>query len=182
MGRPKMLLPWGGTTVLGQVVGTYAAAGICDLVVVTGAEQEKIEQVLIPLAAKYPVRSVRNRAYQQGEMLSSLQCGLMALEPDTEAALIGLGDQPQLEAAAVLSILAAFDKSDSSIIVPSYRMRRGHPWLVRKRLWGELLALQTPHTPRDFLNAHAAEIEYVPVDTPAVLEDLDTLEDYQRHL
>jgi hypothetical protein len=41
--------------------------------------------------------------------------------------------------------------------------------------------MQSPQTPRDFLNAHAAEIHYVALDTPSVLEDLDTPEDYRRH-
>jgi molybdenum cofactor cytidylyltransferase len=35
-------------------------------------------------------------------------------------------------------------------------------------------------SPRDFLNRHAAEIEYVPVQTSSILADLDTPDDYQR--
>lgn len=49
MGQPKMLLPWGETTVLGQVVATIAAAGIEDILVVTGGEREGVEAE-IPLA------------------------------------------------------------------------------------------------------------------------------------
>jgi CTP:molybdopterin cytidylyltransferase MocA len=58
-------------------------------------------------------------------------------------------------------------------------LRRGHPWLVRRELWAELLALRPPQTLRDFLNAHAEEIQYVETD-PTILKDLDTPEDYRR--
>ncbi len=40
MGRPKLILPWGDTTVLGQVVATFAAAGIEDILVVTGGARD----------------------------------------------------------------------------------------------------------------------------------------------
>jgi len=61
-------------------------------------------------------------------------------------------------------------------------MRRGHPWLVQASLWPALLAMQAGQTLRDFLNRHAAQIEYVEVDTPSILKDLDTPEDYEREL
>ena len=44
MGRPKLILPWGETTVLGQVVSTFAAAGIEDILVVTGGARDQIEE------------------------------------------------------------------------------------------------------------------------------------------
>jgi molybdenum cofactor cytidylyltransferase len=66
------------------------------------------------------------------------------------------------------------------LIVPSFERRRGHPWLVRRTLWHELLALESPASPRDFQNAHAAEIHYVNVETPTILADLDTPEDYRK--
>jgi hypothetical protein len=40
--------------------------------------------------------------------------------------------------------------------------------------------MRSPQTPRDFLNAHADEIEYVNADTPSVIEELDTPEDYLK--
>jgi molybdenum cofactor cytidylyltransferase len=59
-------------------------------------------------------------------------------------------------------------------------MRRGHPWLVARALWNEILALRPPESPRDFLNRHAADINYVEVETSSILADLDTPEDYQK--
>ena len=120
-------------------------------------------------------------------MLSSLQIGLLVLRgfavsdsSSAEAALIILGDQPQVEERSVRAVASRFVETRARLVVPSYRMRRGHPWLIARPLWEEILQMNPHQTPRDFLNRHASEIEYVNVDTPSILSDLDTLEDYLK--
>ena len=176
MGQPKMLLPWGKLTVIEHVVTTFLQAGVRDIVVVTGGLHKQVEKAI----DQYPVRSVYNRDYAIGEMLSSLQCGLGAMAPEVEAALIGLGDQPQIQESSVRLICETYRENRSGFVVPSFQMRRGHPWLVARRLWNEILELQPPESPRDFLNKHAGQIRYVNVDTRSILADLDTPEDYQK--
>jgi molybdenum cofactor cytidylyltransferase len=178
MGRPKMLLPWGSNTVLGQVIATFQAAGVEDVLVVTGGAHEQVTEI----ASQHGARSLFNAQYQNGGMLSSLQCGLRSLateEAHVQAALIGLGDQPQLQEGCVRQVCEAFRQQAARLIVPSYQMRRGHPWLVERSLWSELLELEAAQSPRDFLNRHGDEIRYVQVDTPSILADLDTPQDYQ---
>ena len=177
MGQPKMLLPWGSTTVLGQVISTYQAAGIEHILVVSGGAREQVEAI----AHRGGAQTVFNESYASGEMLSSLQLGLRTLleQVQVEAALIGLGDQPQVQAGCVRLICDVFQKQRAGLIVPSYQRRRGHPWLIERSLWSELLELQSPQSPRDFLNQHAADILYVNVDTASILADLDTPQDYQ---
>jgi molybdenum cofactor cytidylyltransferase len=179
MGQPKMLLPWGETTVLGQVISTFSQTGVDEIIIVSGGAREAVEAEVARLAEKFPVRCIHNPAHESGGMLESLQCGLAALGPEAESTLIGLGDQPQLSLSAARKVVAAFESSGARLIVPSYNLRRGHPWLVQRRLWAELLALKAPQTLRDFLNAHAGEILYVETDQ-TILKDLDTPEDYQR--
>lgn len=176
MGQPKMLLPWGNVTVIEHVVLTFLNAGVNDILVVTGGAHEQVKKAI----DRYPVRHFRNRDYAAGEMLSSLQCGLRKMSDQTQAALIGLGDQPQIQEGSIRLICEAYRKSKSLLIVPSFRMKRGHPWLVARSLWREILELKAPETPRDFLNHYADEIQYVSVDTPTTLADLDTPEDYQN--
>lgn len=180
MGKAKMLLPWHGSTVLGQVVNCFATAGVDEILVVTGAERERITTLVDQLSLKYPVRAIHNPAFAAGEMLSSIQCGLARLGSGFQAALIGLGDQPQMEIATVQGLLALHATGAAPIIVPSYQMRRGHPWLVRQELWAEIAALRSPQTARDFLNSHPGQIEYFEVGTPSVNQDLDTPEEYDR--
>jgi molybdenum cofactor cytidylyltransferase len=175
MGQPKMLLPWGKTTVLGKVISTFHDGGITDVIVVTGGANEQVEQI----ANQYNARPVFNSDFASGEMLSSLQQGLKVQKDQTQATLIGLGDQPQVQAGTVRSICATFRARESKLIVPSFQRRRGHPWLVERSLWDELLIMKSPQSPRDFLNKHSKEIFYLEVETLTVLEDLDTPEDYQ---
>ena len=174
-----MLLPWGELTVLGQVISTYQAAGVRDVLVVTGGVREQVDGIV----RQHGARSVFNEQFAGGEMLSSLQCGLRFIsqeETGVEAALIGLGDQPQVEAGAIRRIWEAFEKQAARLIVPSFQMRRGHPWLVERSLWQELLELQPPQSPRDFINRHAGGILYVEVDNASILADLDTPQEYRN--
>jgi molybdenum cofactor cytidylyltransferase len=176
MGRPKMLLPWGDATVLEQVISVFVKAGIDDILVVTGGDRSQVEDIL----ARHDVRTVYNQDYARGEMLASLQCGLRdLLQRDVGAAMIGLGDQPQVQERTVQLVRENFMQTGNLLIIPSFRMRRGHPWLASRQLWGELLQMNSSQTPRDFLAAHASDIQYVRVDTPSILADLDTPEDYR---
>ncbi len=174
MGQPKMLLPWGNVTVIERVVSTFLEAGVEDVLVVTGGAHEQVEKAI----DGFPVRKIYNPAYVAGEMLSSLQLGLSRMAPQTKAALIGLGDQPQVGERSVRLVCNAYRDDKSGLVVPSFQMRRGHPWLVARPLWSEILASSPSTSPRDFLNSHAEEIHYVNLDTPTILADLDTPEDY----
>lgn len=179
MGQPKLVLPWGNTSVLGQVVSTLANAGATELVAVTGAAREMVEAEIERLALDFPLRGIYNPKHETGEMLSSLQTGLTALSPQVAASFVALGDQPQLSLQAARGILSAFERSGSRLIIPSWKMRRGHPWLVQRSLWPAILALPLAQTLRDFLLAHENEIEYVPADE-SIRKDLDTPEEYQQ--
>lgn len=176
MGQPKMVLPWGEATVIENVIVTFMKADVEDILVVTGGAQDHVEALL----DRHPVRKVRNEDYASGEMLSSLQCGLSTIPDRAQAVLIGLGDQPQVQEGTIRLICNAYQTDNSLLIVPSFRMKRGHPWLVARSLWQTILDLRPPETLRDFLNAHATQIQYVNVDTSTILADLDTPEDYQN--
>jgi molybdenum cofactor cytidylyltransferase len=180
MGRAKVLLPWGKQSVLGQIVASLTAGGLDDIAVITGAEREAVEAEVRRLSGEFPVRSVFNSNYLAGDMFSSIQTGLAAAPPPAEAALIALGDQPKLEPETVRKVLGAYANSLGPLIVPSFDYRRGHPWLVRRELWPELTAPHGRETARDFLQRHAHLIEYVTVQTPSILQDIDTPEDYER--
>jgi molybdenum cofactor cytidylyltransferase len=175
MGQPKMLLPWGQTTVLGQVLSTLQQAGLEELIVVTGGARELVEAEVARLqAAGAPARAVFNPQHESGEMMSSLRAGLAAIGPGAEYALIALGDQPQLSLESARRVLSAANRPGARLILPSFEMRRGHPWLVRRDLWPALVGAETG---RAFLKAHEAEICYVEGDE-TVLKDLDTPADY----
>jgi len=177
MGQPKMLLPWGNTTVIEQVVSTVLASSIQRLFVVSGSGHEEIRSLL----AGYPVKVVFNPRYADGEMLHSFQAGIAALDTACPATLIVLGDQPQIQKATVQAVIQESETIPAPLIIPSYQMRRGHPWLVRRELWAEIMAIQPPVTLRNFLQSHAGDIHYLNLETATILSDLDTPEDYHKY-
>ncbi len=177
MGSQKMLLPWGVTTVIGKVILTLQEAGIHAIQVVTGGTHAELNVLL----QEYNVQLVFNKDYENGEMLTSIQVGIREVNEAADAILIVLGDQPQINAQVVGEIIKRFQVTRHPIIVPSYRMHRGHPWLLGQSYWEETLALKPPMTLRDFLIKHNAEIDYLNVDTPSVLQDLDTQQDYSQN-
>jgi len=173
MGEPKMLLPWGETTVLEHVIHTLQTARLEEILVVTGGAREGVEALVHGSA-----RTIFNPEYKRGEMLSSVQVGLG--KASGTSALIVLGDQPQIRKESLERVLEEFAHGEASIIVPSYKMRRGHPWLVPKKFWAEILEMGPGESLRDFLNRHGDEIRYVNVTDPGILQDLDTPEDYLK--
>jgi molybdenum cofactor cytidylyltransferase len=176
MGQPKMVLPWKDTTIIGQVISTILSTGINNILVVTGGNRQQVEQAI----KNFPVASVYNPEFKNGEMAYSIQIGLKALESSIGAAMIVLGDQPQIEAATVRALLEVFALSHSKIVFPSYQMQRGHPWIIDRVLWDSIFEIHPPLTMRNFIDRFKDEIEYVNVSTPTILKDVDTFDDYEQ--
>jgi molybdenum cofactor cytidylyltransferase len=176
MGQPKMLLPWGDTTVIGQVVRTLAKAGLGEIVVVTGGARQQVEAAL----QDHPARLVYNPRYEEDQMALSLKAGLASLSAGVEAALVALGDQPQMQQKVVSQVVQDFHESRAPLVFPSYHLRRGHPWIIARSLWGELLDREPPRTLRDLLRPYGNQIRYVAVQDDSILRDLDTPADYQK--
>jgi molybdenum cofactor cytidylyltransferase len=162
------------------VLATFTSAGVAEIIVVTGGAREQVDALIDQCQTMYPVRSVFNERYLEDEMLNSLQCGLRAIaDQDVGAVLIGLGDQPQVQERSVRLMLEAYVRTQNPLVVPSHQMRRGHPWLAARSLWVDLLGMSRDKTLRDFLNDHADTIQYVNIDSPDVLADLDTPDQYR---
>jgi molybdenum cofactor cytidylyltransferase len=174
MGQNKMLLPFGRSTVIETIVSEIIAAEVNDIVVVTGHERNNVEAAL----SNFPARCVFNPNYAASEMIVSIQVGLTALSDQTQAALIVLGDQPRIQRDVVRRVVAAY--TPNVVVIPSYQHRRGHPILIDRVLWDEVLSLPAKSTLRDFIRAHANKLRYVEVDSNSVISDIDTLEDYQE--
>jgi len=176
MGQPKMVLPWGQTTVIARVAEVLLEAGLAEVIVVTGGSYTDVETALQHL----PVQTIFNPQYTGNDMLRSLQVGLGKHHENIQATLVALGDQPQIEVDTVRALAEAYQETGSPLIIPSFNNRRGHPWLVSRTIWPNVFALDAPATLRDFLNQHRDQIHYLTVTTPSILKDLDTPADYDR--
>ena len=189
MGRNKMLLPWGESTVLGRTLDNVRASVVSDVIVVTGHEREEVEAV-VALAGRtqigddattaVSIQVVHNSDYAKG-MLASVQAAVRALPPATEAILVVLGDQPMVEPQTIDRLLAAYAASPAGLVAPYVGERRGNPVLIDRRYFAELLALPPEAAPRALLGRHADDVLAVAVDSEAVLHDLDRPEEYAHH-
>lgn len=177
MGETKVLLPWrDNRTIIEHIVEQLIKSRVDPIVVVTGHQAKEVKAVL----DQWDVQVVHNKAYQSGEMLSSLKVGLQAMPAATTAALMVLGDQPGIQPKVINKILLAYAESQHDLIIPSYEMRRGHPILLGRRFWADALGLPASATPRNLFNLHAEHIHYLNVDTDSILRDVDTPGDYER--
>jgi molybdenum cofactor cytidylyltransferase len=178
MGRAKQLLPLDGTTVLARTIDNVRSAGLVEMVLVLGASAEVIRRRL-PQALLEGLKVVVNQAYGQG-MASSLREGLAALDPQTGAALIILGDQPFIQTQTLHQIIAGYHRSAAQIVIPTLQGQRGNPVLLSRSVFPEVMALEGDTGCRAIFPNHLDAILKVEVEDPGILLDLDNQEDYDR--
>jgi molybdenum cofactor cytidylyltransferase len=177
MGRPKQLLPLGGRPMLQHAVDAVAAGGLGELVVVLG---HAAEEVAAALALPPGARVVVNDRHAEGQA-TSLAAGLAAMPDDARAALVLLGDQPEMRPDAIRAVAAARRPDGPPMLRAAYRGRPGHPVLLERALWPEAARLRGEGGGRVLAARDPAALGLVEVggDPP---EDVDTPEDHARLL
>ena len=173
MATQKLLLPYRGRTIIGHVVDEVLGSRVDRTLVVTGEDQERVTASLDRAVTFVP------NPDPDGDMLSSVRCGVRAVPAGCDAVLILLGDQPAVTGEVIRSIVEARRLHGDSIIVPVYGGRRGHPILIPMRYAREVLTAHDGVGLRGLLMAHPDAVLEVPVDVAGVLEDIDTPEDYR---
>lgn len=175
MGRLKQLLPVDGQPMVRRVTQTVVAAGLAQVIVVIGAQADRVREVLHDL----PVEIVVNEQWPAG-MSRSLRAGLQAVQPEIQAALIVLADQPTLTPPLLQKLVARYQATRAAIVTPFYQGRQGNPVLFDRSLFAELVAVEGDQGGRSLLARYQAQIERVEVDDPAVILDIDTRDEYEQ--
>ncbi len=176
MGEPKLLLPWlNGRTIIEHTVEQLIKLKIDPMVVVTGHEAREVRTKL----ERWEVQFAQNRAYKTGGLIGSLRAGLNALPPSASAALVVMGDQPNIPPKVVFQVLMAYAEHQRDMIVPQFEGKIGYPVLVARRHWAELAALKDDSELERWLKVHEHEALRVPVDTDTILSSVDTPQDYR---
>ncbi len=173
----KPLLKWGRRTVVGECVHQMRNSELADIFVVLGHREAEIRPVLAGTGVQFVV----NEDYPKG-MLTSVKTGLAMLGPNTDAVMIALVDQPMIQTALINKLIGAYGDGSKGIVIPTYNGKHGHPIIVSVGFVEEIMQLDeaSPEGLRAFINAHKGDWLEVPVETPGVLEDMDTPEDYAR--
>ncbi|HEY8201806.1 MAG TPA: nucleotidyltransferase family protein [Actinomycetota bacterium] len=175
LGRPKQLLDLEGRPVLQHVVDAAAAAGLDEIVVVLGHMADEIAAAIdLPPGA----RTCLNPRYASGQS-TSLEAGLDAADPASEAAVVLLGDQPRIGAEVVRAVVDRFRESGARVVRAWYGGRPAHPVLFARSVWDALRTVEGDRGARELLKAHP-DWEVRLEAGPEVPSDLDTWEDYER--
>lgn len=177
MGEPKMLLPFGGKTIIEAVAESVVSSEVEGSLVVLGAEKQRIEEKI----RDYGIKSVFNPDFQSG-MLSSVQCGFKAVPEGTRAVLVVLGDQPRISSSIINQLIEAYNKTGKGIVLPVFEGERGHPVIIDIKYKEEVGNLSPEIGLRGTVYSHREDILEVEVDTPSILEDIDDETDYRREL
>ncbi len=178
MGTAKQLLPFGSRTVLQTVVDALLAADLDGVAVVLGHRAEEVGETLAGL----PVGIHVNEDHHKG-MFTSVLCGIRVLPPSADAALMALGDQPQIRPEVVREVSQAYRRGTKGIVIPTCQGRRGHPALVDLRRYGaEIEGLEGNEGLKPVMRGHPDDTLELPVKDPGILRDLDTPDDYRSEL
>jgi len=175
MGSQKMLLPFRESTILESVIQNVLMSEVDSVLVVLGANHEKIGKVIDPL----PLETVYNQDHESG-MLSSVRCGFQALPEETGTVLVFLGDQPGIPPHVTNSVIDAYNESLYGIVIPVYNHRRGHPLLVDFKYKRDIVKLDLENGLRSLMHHFPDDVLEVEVDEPGILMDIDTREDYSN--
>lgn len=173
MGRFKPLLTLGDKSAVAWAAGAFRDGGVTDISVVTGHAGAELEPELRQLG----VAILRNPAYDSG-MYSSIRAAIASLAPDVDACFLLPVDIPLIRPTTIAALSARYNDDGPAVLYPRFAGKRGHPPLIARRLFDEILAGDGTGGLRALLARHdAAEID---VADEGILLDMDTPEDYTR--
>src|SRR6185437_3762798 len=172
-GPPKQLQPYRGTTMLGWVVDqAQRATTLAEVVVVLGRAADEVRAQVDFGAA----RVVKNPMFGEG-CSSSYRAGIGAINPESSAIMIILGDRPQVTPEIIDGLGAEWH--DAPIALCSYQGRKGHPMIFARSLFSELVDLHGDKAAWKLVDANAPLVQEVEFDIPYP-DDINTPEDFAR--
>ncbi|HUA64708.1 MAG TPA: nucleotidyltransferase family protein [Alphaproteobacteria bacterium] len=178
MGRPKLLLPWGGTTVIGHIIGQWQELGARQIAVVMRENDTNLGAELKRLKLGGPSNRIKN-LYPERGMFSSIICAanFNRWKPEIMSFAIVLGDQPHLRLETLRALLRFHNEHSEATCQPEFQGRPQHPVLLPRKVFNELKRTRT-ETLKDFLKLIPCPAVLCPVHDIGVLLDLDTPGDY----
>ena len=172
----KLFLPLGGKKVIQWSLERLCSFDFFEVIVVLDREAEFLRETI----GHYPLTIVENDSASLG-MGRSIALGVTALSKNIERILICLADMPFISLDTYKK-MAAYSISHKSvgIIRPEYKGRSGHPVLFSKKYKKCLQTLGNSLGAKSVIGNHKEDIEFVAVDDPYILFDIDTVENFQQ--
>jgi molybdenum cofactor cytidylyltransferase len=173
MGGPNKLVAELAGKPLVRIAAEQALASRAKpVIVVTGHQRDKVEAALAGL----PVRLVHNPDFADG-LGSSVKAGIAAAPASVDGAIICLADMPQVDAALIDRLIAAFAPERGALaVVPTIEGKRGNPVLWSRRFFPELMAIEGDVGARNLIARYGEAVIEVPVTGKGAFTDVDTQE------
>ena len=175
MGSPKALLDYRGETFLNRLIRVLG--GVSDPVIaVLGYNADEIRKHV-----RGRVQLVCNPDPDRGQ-LSSLQAGLANVPKEAEGFLFTPVDSPAVADTTVAKLAAQFRnrKPETAFVIPRYQGKRGHPVFAARSVLREFLDLPMTAQAKDVVHRLVPQTEYVDVDDPGIMADIDDRRAYQQ--
>lgn len=177
MGQPKLLLPWGETTVIGHIIDCWRGLGATRVAVVLRPDDHALRAELERL--NLPAPDLIPNPFPERGMFSSILCAARhdGWEESLASFALALGDQPQLPRETLRALLQFHRTQPDSICQPLYGGHGRHPVILPRADW-KRLAQSPAATLKEFLAA--SSVLECPIDDARLTLDLDTPEDYKK--
>lgn len=177
MGRPKALLDYRGTTFVENIINTARAAAVNHIVVAVSSYDDKIKKLL----HLHGVELVHNAEPETAGPLGSIRAGVQTLiNQSVEYAMIWPVDHPHVRLGTIVTLRESAIGAGPAIILPTRGGRRGHPVVFGRSVFHELLQAPDSEGARFVVRRLPERVLELPVDDPAVVQDIDTPEDYDE--
>ncbi len=170
--RPKALLDFRGQPFVAQILQALEALEVKLRVVVLGPDAPRIRPALAPhdcLIIETPLA---------GSPIEALRAALVSLQPlhppGVLAWPVGL---PHVRVGTIERLLEAYRRTRVPAVVPRFGAQRGEPVIWDQALFAELAEARAGGA---VLDRHASELISLSVDDPAVIDGIETPEDYER--
>ena len=206
MGSPKALLPYRGKTFLEHLLEVTTHPQIGERRVVLGPHSEAIRSTIVLPDSEIVV----NPEWEKGQ-LSSIHTAIRSLSTGIDGMILFLVDHPLVSSALVEILIDRFyadaqassaksrvvgarlvenpeprrapsDASTSTIVLPTYNEKRGHPVIFSATLFPEVLAAPLEQGARTVVWAHASEVVEVPTAEAGCVMNVNDSTAFQRFL
>lgn len=180
MGQPKLLMDLAGTPVIRRLLNALDIPAISDRVVVLRADDERLGAAVASAGA-----TVVQPDTAPADMKASVICAVEYVErvhrPTADDAwMLVPADHPMLERSVVNTIVDAWSASRAEVLLPVYAGQTGHPIICQWSVTAQLSSIPADRGLNWLINGRRLKLQHLAVEAPAILQDLDTPEDYRR--
>ena len=176
MGRNKLLLELDGEPLVRRAVRAAVEAGLGEVVVVLGHEEERVRAALAGL----PCTLVSNPEHERGPG-TSLRAGVRHVRDTVGAVVIVLADMPRVPAEMSATVARRYRETGAPLVVSRYGDVQAPPTLYDRSLFGEVLAIPDDRGAKQVARDHAGAAVVVTWPEDAS-RDVDAPSDYESLL